>query len=122
MPTNVLQTVPLDEKIATWAIARLKQRYEVIAEALGQPNCREEPGFPGNPTTARVIWRVRDPQTNAVVCIWDYKSAALTPAQNTQWRVYWRDGELAGSGRHLLAETVGESAGGVVTDFDDVWW
>jgi hypothetical protein len=123
MPTNVLQAVPVDEKIATWAIAKLKQRFEVLVNAFGQPNWREEPAFPGNPATARVIWRVRDPQTGAVVCVWDYKSSARTPAENTQWRVYWRDGsEHPGSGRHLLTDTVGESAGGVVKDFDDVWW
>jgi hypothetical protein len=123
MPTNTVQAVPVEETIATWAIAKLKQRYEVIVEVFGQPHWREDPGFPGNPTTARVMWRMRDPQTGAVVCVWDYKSTARTAAETTEWRVYWRDGtEQVGSGRHLLADTIAESAGGVVTDIDDVWW
>jgi hypothetical protein len=123
MPTEIVQAVPVQEKIATWAIAQLRQRYDLIVEAFGPPCFREDADFPGNPETARVIWRERDPQTGAVVCIWDYKSAARTPAENTQWRVYWRDGlDQPGTGRQLLGDTIAESAGGVVTDFDDVWW
>jgi hypothetical protein len=122
MLTLEIQPLSPSEPVDLWAMATLGQNYDAIVKHLGPPHFREESNFPGCGGTSRVIWRVREVHSGAVLCVWDCNAAQPTPALTTQWRVFWSDGLLApGSGRQLLNETVGAAAGGTVTSLDEEW-
>jgi len=111
-----LQPVPTAERVTHQHTAELRTPYDRIAEALGQPHWRDDPGFPGDAAHSRVVWRVRDRHTGAVLVVWDEDSDAPTPALTAVWRVAWADGpDHSGSGRRMLDATVGEQAGGAIT-------
>ncbi len=112
-----LQPIPTTERIKYQHTGTLRTPYDRIAEALGQPHWRDDPGFPGDPKHSRVMWRVRDRGTGAVLVVWDHDTEAPTPALTPVWCVAWTDGHgLAGSGRRMLDVTVGEQASGEVVE------
>ena len=110
-----LAPIPIDEQLAVAPLATLRLSFAGVREALAQPHYSHDPDFPGDPDRSRVVWRVRDHRSGAVLVIWDYEAPEPTPAQTASWLLWWQDGRgKPGSGRRMADLLVGEIAGGVI--------
>ena len=111
-----LAPVPIDERLPVEPLATLHLSFAGVREALAQPHYNHDAGFPGDPETSRVVWRVRDRRSGAVLVVWDHQAPEATPAQTGSWCVWWQDGpSTPGSGRRMADLLIGEGAGGALS-------
>ena len=114
-PPIILAPIPAATRIDVAPMARVMLGFAGVRDALAQPAYSHEFDFPGDPEASRCIWRVRDTNTGAMLVAWDQDSPAQTPAETTEWLVWWADGEgHPRSGQWMLDVLLGDTAGGQV--------
>lgn len=118
MPDDLIELAPVlvDEHLPVKPLATLRLSFAGVREALAQPHYSHDPGFPGDPDVSRVVWRVRDRRSGALLVVWDHDGAPeFTPAQTAFWFVWWQDGpNRSGSGRRMANLLIGADAGGLI--------
>lgn len=112
-----LAPVPIDLQLQVDPLATVRLSFAGVREALAQPHYNYDPGFPGDAEVSRVVWRVRDRHSGAMLVVWDHLAQKPTPAQTPVWCVWWQDGQgRPGSGRRMAELLIGDVAGGELVE------